>query len=357
MKNCKKTLRRGLALFVALVMCLSVMSITAYAGEVVSEPETLTEEETPDESANQEEPAGEEEPAEEIPDPVEAVEPDEGPTPIEGEAPVEDETPAFARSLFPSTAFAAGSVDIYAQQCYLPGEGKNYPDPIDQADSERITPTQQAVIGSTSSSTINLWVYSKDMEAEGKKDGGAIPYYKGQDGQTWYLNKIMWGTSTKLNNATVVMSAEQIATATSKDSYNFSTSELKGASVRNPKYYIIYFWSTNDSGEPTPPVNPDPPTYTVNYSFNPPAGTTVVAVETDGRIDGLNEGIRNPNPKPGVKAGEILQLIPESKYTAYFAYNTGTGTDFLDSGFYTFKGWKMRTAISNSPAYGARQWR
>ena len=87
MKNFKRITKRGLSLFVALLMCMSVMSLTAFAeDEVTTDPVEIVEQVT--------------EPTEETQDPVEVVEPvedetpAEDPAPIEGEAPVEEETPA-----------------------------------------------------------------------------------------------------------------------------------------------------------------------------------------------------------------------------------------------------------------------
>lgn len=81
MKNFKRITKRGLSLFVALLMCMSVMSLTAFAeDEVTTDPVEIVEQVT--------------EPTEETQDPVEVVEPAEDETPSEDPAHVEDEAPA-----------------------------------------------------------------------------------------------------------------------------------------------------------------------------------------------------------------------------------------------------------------------
>lgn len=81
MKSFKRITKRGLSLFVALLMCMSVMSLTAFAeDEVTTDPVETIEQVT--------------EPAGETQDPVEVVEPVEDEIPAEDPAPVEDEAPA-----------------------------------------------------------------------------------------------------------------------------------------------------------------------------------------------------------------------------------------------------------------------
>lgn len=85
MKNFKRITKRGLSLFVALLMCMSVMSLTAFAeDEVTTEPEPIETVEPVDQVT---------EPAGETQDPVEVVEPVEDETPVEDEAPAEDPAP------------------------------------------------------------------------------------------------------------------------------------------------------------------------------------------------------------------------------------------------------------------------
>ena len=97
MKKLKKLRKRGLALFLALVMCLSLVQVTAFAAETEDEENTPVLTEVEDEATPAEDPA-DAEPVDEEAAPVEEEASEEVTAPVEEEVSEEEAAPLRRRS-------------------------------------------------------------------------------------------------------------------------------------------------------------------------------------------------------------------------------------------------------------------
>ena len=145
---------------------------------------------------------------------------------------------------FVPTALAAppAGVEIYSNH-YVIMNGEISNAQLDNVALNKFTPANSAVIGNTSNETINLWVSSSDMSG----DTYQSPYVKDGSGNTWYLQQIvLYNIITDRNKDQMLMDADVIATATSKEDYTFNVSDITIApyTIDGYSWYdVCYGWT------------------------------------------------------------------------------------------------------------------
>mgnify|MGYP003104737945 CR=1 FL=1 len=125
---------------------------------------------------------------------------------------------------FVPTALAAPpeGVEIYSNH-YVIMDGEISNTQFDNVALNKFTPANNTVIGDTSNETIDLWVSSTDMSG----DDYQIPYVTDGSGNTWYLQQIvLYNIITDRDEDQILMDADAIATATSKENYTFNVSDI-----------------------------------------------------------------------------------------------------------------------------------
>ena len=188
---------------------------------------------------------------------------------------------ALVGALVPAALAAPpAGADIYSIHYVITGSEISDTE-LDEVACGKFTPRKGALIGNTDDEAIDLWVSSSDMTG----DDYQIPYVKDGSGNTWYLQQIvLYDFINERNEDQVLMDAETIAAATSKEDYIFSVKEIRIA----PKYGgydLCYGWTM------TPPNqwgggSGTQETYTVTYDFNIPKDVNSIFPITDYGIRG-----------------------------------------------------------------------
>lgn len=257
---------------------------------------------------------------------------------------------AFALvATFLPTALAApsGFVDIYSNH-YVIMDGEISKNQLDGTALEKFTPADQDVIGNTSNETLDLWVSSDDMSG----DDYQIPYVKDGFGNTWYLQQIvLYNIITDRDESQTLMNADAIATATSKDDYTFSVSDITidPYTIDGYSWYdVCYGWTM------TPPNqwgdgSGTQETYTVIYDFNIPTDVNSIFPITDYGIRGNESSGSYDYIKNKVDAltstkledqnfivADGLKKEGDSVWHGFFGYRWNDP----DTSYYYFDGWK-----------------
>ena len=130
--------------------------------------------------------------------------------------------------------------------------------------------------------TVDLWIYTTDMEQDGKADGSTAPYVIDNAGQKWELKSIAianYSTVDGSGELETLMDASAIAAAKSKDDYVVSTAGLNMEPYvlggRFNYYYVWYGWQLVDDVTGLQQFN-------VSYDLNlPEEASTVFPVESN----------------------------------------------------------------------------
>ena len=245
----------------------------------------------------------------------------------------------------PLGALAAppAGADIYSIHYVITGSEISDTE-LDEVACGKFTPRKGALIGNTDDEAIDLWVSSSDMTG----DDYQIPYVKDGSGNTWYLQQIvLYDFINERNEDQVLMDAETIAAATSKEDYIFSVKEIRIA----PKYGgydLCYGWTM------TPPNqwgggSGTQETYTVTYDFNIPKDVNSIFPITDYGIRGNESTGSYDYIKNKVDAltstkledqnfvvADGLKKEGDSVWHGFFGYKWND----LNTEYYYFDGWR-----------------
>ena len=196
---------------------------------------------------------------------------------------------ALVGALVPAALAAPpAGADIYSIHYVITGSEISDTE-LDEVACGKFTPRKGALIGNTDDEAIDLWVSSSDMTG----DDYQIPYVKDGSGNTWYLQQIvLYDFINDRNENQVLMSADAIAAATSKENYIFSVEKINIKPFVLPNgntplswYDVCYGWTM------TPPNqwgggSGTQETYTVTYDFNIPNDVNSIFPITDYGIRG-----------------------------------------------------------------------
>ena len=198
---------------------------------------------------------------------------------------------AMLLSLLPMSALAAPPAGVlFYSNHYVIMDGEISKDKLNNTALEKLTPTSDYEMGTTDDTTINLWVSSEDMSG----DDYQIPYVKDGFGNTWYLQQIvLYNFINDRDEVQILMAAEDISAATSKEDYIFSVENINikpyvigDPSVHGNSWYdVCYGWTM------TPPNqwgggSSTQETYTVTYDFNIPEDVNSIFPITEYGIRG-----------------------------------------------------------------------
>ena len=250
---------------------------------------------------------------------------------------------------FVPTALAAPpeGVEIYSNH-YVIMDGEISKNQLDKTALDKFTPADQAVIGNTSNETLDLWVSSDDMSG----DDYQIPYVKDGFGNTWYLQQIvLYNIITDRDEDQILMDADAIATATSKENYTFNVSDITidPYTIDGYSWYdVCYGWTM------TPPNqwgggSGTQETYTVTYDFNIPKDVNSIFPITDYGIRGNESSGSYDYIKNKVDAltstkledqnfivADGLKKEGDSVWHGFFGYKWND----LNTEYYYFDGWR-----------------
>ena len=196
---------------------------------------------------------------------------------------------ALVGALVPAALAAPPTgVDIYSNHYVITGSEISDTE-LDEMARGKLTPKNSAVIGNTDDKTINLWVSSSDMTG----DAYQIPYVIDSSGNTWYLQQIvLYDFIIDRNENQVLMSADAIAAATSKENYIFSVEKININPFVLPNgntplswYDVCYGWTMTPPGQ-WGGGSGTQETYTVTYDFNIPNDVNSIFPITDYGIRG-----------------------------------------------------------------------
>ena len=251
---------------------------------------------------------------------------------------------ALVGALVPAALAAPpAGADIYSIHYVITGSEISDTE-LDEVACGKFTPRKGALIGNTDDEAIDLWVSSSDMTG----DDYQIPYVKDGSGNTWYLQQIvLYDFINERNEDQVLMDAETIAAATSKEDYIFSVKEIRIA----PKYGgydLCYGWTM------TPPNqwgggSGTQETYTVTYDFNIPKDVNSIFPITDYGIRGNESTGSYDYIKNKVDAltstkledqnfvvADGLKKEGDSVWHGFFGYKWND----LNTEYYYFDGWR-----------------
>lgn len=248
-------------------------------------------------------------------------------------------------STFVPTALAAPSVDadIYSAH-YIIRDGEISDEALDDTALGKLSPGNSTVIGDTNDSAINLWVSSTDMSG----DTYQSPYVVDGTQNTWYLQQIVL---TNYTDSQTLMSADDIAAATSSEDYEFDIAdiEIDPYTIDGYSWYdVCYGWTTTAPGEGGDGSD-NQKTYTVIYDFGIPDDVNSIFPITEDGIQG-NESTGSYNyisnkvaaltstklENQNFAVADGLNIEGETVWKGFFGYNW-TSTD---TSYYYFYGWK-----------------
>ena len=207
-------------------------------------------------------------------------------------------------------------------------------------------------MGDTSVETLDLWISSTDMTGNDYQ----IPCVKDQTGNTWYLQQIvLYNFITDRTESQVLMEADDIAAATSKENYTFKVEDITiypyvvDPTIEGGSWYdVCYGWTTTapsdwDGG------SSDDKTYTVTYDFGIPSDVNSIfpiteegiqGNESSGSYDYINKKVaaltstKVENQNFAVADG--LNTEGDTVWQGFFGYTW----DDPNTSYYYFDGWK-----------------
>lgn len=271
-------------------------------------------------------------------------------------------------SAFPGTAMAAPEDNIYPINTthWMSDEAGN----IDgytlvsgeygQLGDSTLDPADFVPAWDTSERTIDLWVTSSTMEEDGKDDGSAVPYVRDKDGHNWYLQKIEWTNTMGPDkpegvSSGEILSADEIkeaASNSSKDAYQFTTSEISGEPYNKYEttgYFIWYYWTQ---------IPPDfwgleelPAQYNISYNLNIPTNVTTLytvlddgiprPVEGDGNLTQVKQDVAKL--ASSVYEGQSYTVSDFTRDYAGFLVFNNQMEQYTYNEYYEFAGWTVGT--------------
>ena len=250
---------------------------------------------------------------------------------------------------FVPTALAAPpeGVEIYSNH-YVIMDGEISATPLDGTACDKFTPADQDVIGTTDDTIIDLWVSSTDMSG----DTYQIPYVTDGSGNTWYLQQIvLYNIITDRDEDQILMDADAIATATSKENYTFNVSDITidPYTIDGYTWYdVCYGWTMTPPGQWVGGSGTQE-TYTVTYDFNIPNNVNSIFPITDYGIRGNESSGSYDYIKNKVDAltstkledqnfivADGLKKEGDSVWHGFFGYKW----DDPNTSYYYFDGWK-----------------
>lgn len=193
---------------------------------------------------------------------------------------------------FVPTALAAPDSEVepylYSNH-YVIVDGEISDSELDDTALDKLTPGDGAEMGDTSVETLDLWVSSTDMSG----DTYQIPYVVDGTKNTWYLQQIvLYNLIADRTESQVLMAADDIATATSKENYTFKVEEITidpyvvdPTSEGGSWYDVCYGW-TNTAPSDWGSGSSDDKTYTVTYDFGIPSDVNSIFPITEDGIQG-----------------------------------------------------------------------
>lgn len=256
---------------------------------------------------------------------------------------------------FVPTALAAPDSEVepyFYSNHYVIVDGEISDSKLDNTALAKLTPGDGAKMGDTSVETLDLWVSSTDMTGNDYQ----IPCVKDQTGNTWYLQQIvLYNLITDRTESQVLMEADDIAAAMSKENYTFKVEDITiDPYIYNPTvegsswYDVCYGWTTTapsdwDGG------SSDDKTYTVTYDFGIPSGVNSIfpiteegiqGNESSGSYDYINKKVaaltstKVENQNFAVADG--LNTEGDTVWQGFFGYKW----DDPNTSYYYFEGWK-----------------
>lgn len=218
-----------------------------------------------------------------------------------------------------------------------------------------VTPNDRSAIeNSDTTTTIDLWVTTKDMQNSNSEKGKIVPYLRDNNGTLWYLKEIVWNTTSSGpdesdKDAQTILSADAIKSASATNdissSYMFNISSLNKGT--NSKYYIQYWWTKESPYPDVPPAK----SYTVKYDLNQGTGDNrkeIFPIRAEGEsnwLDTWNDGITYDSTKneslglADSKKADGVTFEPGSTICPdFFAYKYDRTTG--KTTYYKFDGWK-----------------
>lgn len=273
-------------------------------------------------------------------------------------------------SAFPGTAMAApedNAYSIYTTHWMADENGNidgNTPTLVSgeygQLGDSTLNPADYVAAWNTSETTIDLWVTSSTMEEDGKDDGSAVPYVRDKDGHNWYLKKIEWTNTMGPDKPDGVQSGEILsadkikaaASNSSKDAYQFTTSEISGEPYDKygaTGYFIWYYWTQ---------IPPDfwgleelPAQYNISYNLNIPKDVTTLytvlddgiprPVEGDGNLTQVKQDVAKL--ASSVYEGQSYTVSDFTKDYAGFLVFNNQMEQYTYNEYYEFAGWTVGT--------------
>ena len=246
------------------------------------------------------------------------------------------------------TALAAppAGVDIYSNN-YEIRNGEISTIELDKSAHDKLTPGNSSVIGTTSATTLDLWVSSTDMSG----DDYQIPYVIDGSSNKWYLQEIvLYDIISERNFSQILMTAEDISKATSKEDYTFNVADINIDPCDEYGYSwydLCYAWTN------TPPDqwgSGDKETYTVTYDLGIPAGVTSIFPITEDKIHGnessgsynyINTKVTNLTSTKleaqNFAVADGLYIEGDTVWTGFFGYDWKNPDT---TNYYYFDGWK-----------------
>lgn len=249
---------------------------------------------------------------------------------------------------FVPTALAAPpeGVDIYSNH-YVIVDGEISNTQFDDVALNKFTPKNSTVIGNTSNETLDLWVSSEDMSG----DDYQIPYVKDGSGNTCYLQQIvLYNIITDRDEDQILMNADAIAEAKSKDDYTINVSDITIDPYNDGGYSwydVCYGWTM------TPPEqwgggSGTQETYTVTYDFNIPKDVNSIfpiteygirGNESTGSYDYIKNKVATLTSTKledqSFVVADGLEIEKNSVWHGFFGYKWNDP----DTSYYYFDGW------------------
>lgn len=263
----------------------------------------------------------------------------------------------FVMTVFPFSAFALENGVGLQVRNYLVDENGDFIERLKTLNNLKYDHEQSFTKWKLEDDTIDLWVYSSEMEDAGQIDGSVVPYTYDDLGNKYELTQIILTSQLNADEASdeqkiVLMDSSAIRAATSRDSYRISTESQNltpGTSFGQKVYYVAFCWTKTEKTT----IQEYNVTYDLNLPTDIPEGSrSLYPVTKAGMLPGDGNGSLGMIEEYVEDLAGAVYSDKDYTVSDFSSFNSGTQyTDFLvfnynsnrdGENYYTFDGWTVK---------------